>query len=53
MALLAHAFDPLATTTGLGLALVESIMRRHRGSATATNEVEGGARVTLRFPRID
>ncbi|MCR9159253.1 MAG: sensor histidine kinase [Nannocystaceae bacterium] len=54
-ALLAHAFDPLATTggIGLGLALVESIMRRHRGSATATNEVEGGARVTLRFPRPD
>lgn len=50
--LLADAFDPLATTTGigLGLALVDSVMRRHRGFATATNEVDG-ARVTLRFPR--
>ena len=52
-ALLEHAFDPLATTSGigLGLALVDSIMRRHGGSATAMNEPEGGARVTLRFPR--
>ena len=51
--LLAEAFDPLATTTGigLGLALVESIMRRHQGSAAAINEADGGARVTLRFPR--
>ncbi len=51
--LLAEAFEPLATTTGigLGLALVDSIMRRHRGLATANNEADGGARVTLRFPR--
>lgn len=52
-AMLEHAFDPLATTSGigLGLALVDSIMRRHGGSATARNEPEGGARVTLHFPR--
>lgn len=51
--LLAEAFDPLATTTGigLGLALVDGVMRRHRGLATAHNEADGGARVTLRFPR--
>ncbi len=51
-ALLDHAFDPLATTAGigLGLALVESIMRRHGGKATAENLSEGGARVLLHFP---
>lgn len=50
--LLAEAFDPLATTTGigLGLALVDSVMRRHHGSASAANEADGGARVTLLFP---
>jgi|GEM_PF-2504604 len=51
--ILREAFDPLATTSGigLGLALVESVMRRHGGRATADNEAEGGARVTLHFPR--
>ncbi len=54
-ALLDNAFDPLATTSGigLGLALVESIMRRHDGRATAENLPDGGARVSLHFPNRD
>jgi signal transduction histidine kinase len=51
--LLRVAFDPLATTSGigLGLALVDSVMRRHGGEAEAHNEPDGGARVVLHFPR--
>ncbi len=37
--------------SGLGLAIVRSIMERHGGTAVATNRPEGGARVTLRWPR--
>lgn len=51
--LLRDAFDPLSTTSGigLGLALVESIARRHGGRASAQNVAEGGALVSLSFPR--
>ncbi len=51
--LLEQAFDPLSTTSGigLGLALVDSVMRRHGGRASAENMPDGGARVTLLFPR--
>ena len=51
--LLRTAFDPLSTTSGigLGLALVDSVMRRHEGEAEVFNEPDGGARVVLRFPR--
>jgi len=51
--MLEGAFDPLATTSGvgLGLALVDSIMRRHGGRAQAQNAPDGGARITLAFPR--
>lgn len=52
--LLRVAFDPLSTTAGigLGLALVESITRRHGGRASAENVPDGGARVSLHFPRL-
>lgn len=51
--LLHAAFDPLATTegVGLGLALVDSVTRRHGGRASAHNPPGGGARVSLHFPR--
>ena len=49
------AFEPLVTTrssgVGLGLALVRSIVLRHRGRAEASNRPEGGARVDLLLPR--
>jgi signal transduction histidine kinase len=54
-AILPEVFEPLVTTrakgTGLGLALVESVARRHGGTATATNGDAGGASVSLRLPR--
>ncbi len=38
-------------SSGLGLAIVRSVMRAHSGTATAANSsVDGGARVTLRWP---
>ena len=37
--------------TGLGLAIVKSVAEAHQGEAVATNLPEGGARVTVRFPR--
>ena len=53
--ILHEVFEPLVTTrpkgTGLGLALVESVARRHGGMATAGNRPEGGAQVSLRLPR--
>ncbi len=53
-AVLGSVFEPLVTTraegTGLGLALVHSVMLRHGGSARAHNPREGGARVQLHFP---
>jgi signal transduction histidine kinase len=53
--ILFEVFEPLVTTrpkgTGLGLALVQSVARRHGGTAAAANRAEGGACVWLRLPR--
>lgn len=38
------------TGYGLGLAMVQSVMRRHGGSAIARNEPGGGAMVTMTWP---
>lgn len=51
-----RAFDPFFSTkgaggTGLGLAEVYGIARRHRGSAAITSVPERGTEVLLRFPR--
>lgn len=52
---LPRAFEPLVSSrphgTGLGLALVHAIARRHGGRAEAANRPEGGARVTVVLPR--
>ncbi len=52
--LLTSAFEPLVTTrpkgTGLGLALVRSVVARHGGQAVATNPPEGGALVSFTLP---
>lgn len=46
--------EPYVTTrvkgTGLGLAIVKKIMEDHQGRLTLEDRIEGGARVTLRFP---
>ena len=36
---------------GLGLAFVEAVVRAHGGSVTATNRREGGARLSITWPR--
>jgi two-component system, OmpR family, sensor histidine kinase BaeS len=38
--------------SGIGLAVVEEIARAHGGTAAASNRPDGGARVTVRLPRI-
>jgi CheY-like chemotaxis protein len=50
-----HAFEPFfstkeATGSGLGLAEVYGIMKRHRGSAEITSRRNTGTTVRLRFP---
>jgi signal transduction histidine kinase len=50
-----HAFEPFfstkeATGSGLGLAEVYGIMKRHRGSAEIVSEANAGAIIRLRFP---
>lgn len=37
---------------GLGLAIVLAVARRHGGTAEVANQLAGGARVTMRFPRL-
>jgi two-component system nitrogen regulation sensor histidine kinase NtrY len=53
--LLERLTDPYVTTrakgTGLGLSIVKQTMEEHGGSITLANVPEGGAEVTLRFPR--
>ncbi len=47
-------FEPFFTTkeggTGLGLPIVNSIIRSHGGAVELSNAEEGGARVTVRLP---
>lgn len=43
-------FSGSGTTSGLGLAVCERIMREHGGQMMACNRSEGGARFTLAFP---
>ena len=54
-AVLRRIFEPLVTTrskgTGLGLALVKSVVERHGGEVLATNREQGGALVRLSLPR--
>ena len=53
-ALLTRIFDPFFTTrergTGLGLAVVQSVVLEHDGGVTATPSPDGGACFTLQFP---
>lgn len=53
----AHAFEPFFTTkgsggSGLGLAEVYGIARRHRGTATIESEEGAGSAITIRLPRV-
>jgi len=51
---LGHVFDPFYTTkahgTGLGLSVVHSIIREHRGHITIDSDVGRGTTVRMRFP---
>lgn len=51
-----RAFEPFFTTkpsgTGLGLAIVQRLVEAHHGSVSISNRPTGGARITLRFPKI-
>lgn len=52
--ILPHIFDPFFTTRteghGLGLAIVQRIVKAHYGTVTAQNRSEGGARLTIMLP---
>jgi two-component system sensor histidine kinase FlrB len=54
--LLARIFDPFFTTrergTGLGLAVVQSVLLEHDGSVSAARSPDGGACFTLQFPPL-
>ncbi len=54
---LEHLFEPFITTkkdgTGLGLAVSQSIIRRHGGTITAANAPQGGAVFTITLPAAD
>ncbi len=51
---LKHLFDPFFTTkmdgTGLGLAVVKSVIESHQGSIDATSEVGQGSRFEIHLP---
>ncbi len=53
---MAQLMEPYVTTrtkgTGLGLAIVKRAMEEHRGRIELSNRAEGGACVTLTFPKI-
>ena len=53
---MAQLMEPYVTTrakgTGLGLAIVKRTMEEHRGTIELSNRAEGGAVVTLTFPKI-
>jgi signal transduction histidine kinase/ActR/RegA family two-component response regulator len=57
--LLGRIFDPYFTTrevgkgSGLGLAVVYTIVKNHKGTITVQNRPEGGARFTMLFPMVD
>jgi signal transduction histidine kinase len=44
--------DPDAPAAGVGLAIVESLARRHGGSAWGETDAQGGAVVLIRLPRL-
>ena len=49
-------FLPFAMATGsgssgIGLAICRSIVEAHQGSISASNQTEGGAKVTMSLPR--
>ncbi|MCU7837291.1 MAG: HAMP domain-containing protein [gamma proteobacterium symbiont of Taylorina sp.] len=54
--LLNNIFDPYVTNkpkgTGLGLAIVKKIIEEHGGSIAAENDVDGGAKITIRLPVV-
>lgn len=55
---LARAFDPLFTTrsgskgSGLGLAVVRTMIERWGGGVHVSNDLDGGARVVVRMPAV-
>jgi PAS domain S-box-containing protein len=57
--ILNRIFDPYFTTreigkgSGLGLALVYTIVKNHKGIITVQNRPEGGAQFTMLFPLVD
>jgi signal transduction histidine kinase len=56
-AVASRLFEPFFTTkergTGLGLSVVDEIVRQHRGVLTWTSEVGAGTRFSIRLPRVD
>jgi signal transduction histidine kinase/ActR/RegA family two-component response regulator len=58
-AILGRIFEPYFTTrkigkgSGLGLAVVYTIVKNHKGTITVQNRPEGGARFTMLFPTVD
>jgi PAS domain S-box-containing protein len=57
--ILNRIFDPYFTTrvpgkgSGLGLTVVDTIVKNHKGTITVLNQPEGGARFTMLFPMVD
>jgi len=53
---LPQIFEPYVTTkkkgTGLGLAIVKKLTEEHGGTVKAENRPDGGARITVRLPRV-